>query len=173
MSLYPSPNASRFQLLVFPKDCFGIVPGAADEAIMHHPEKRIRVVVVDDSPATLRTICSYLGKQARVEVVATAADGSEALLLVERLQPDAVLMDVQMPGMNGLEAAALLTKQFPAIPVVILTAHDTPGLERACRDRGAFGFVNKRRLDQELPVLLHQLLQSLRPSPRLSRKKGA
>jgi two-component system, NarL family, response regulator DesR len=119
--------------------------------------ERIRTLVVDDSRLALRTICSCLEDQPAVQVVATATDPQEALLLAEVLRPDLVLLDLQMPGMNGLQVAAQLAKEFPAMLVIIVTAFDTPRLHHKLSERGVFGVVAKQQLSEELPAMLDQI----------------
>jgi CheY-like chemotaxis protein len=116
--------------------------------------KHVRVLAVDDSPAFLHMLCSFLEGDPIFEVVATAQSGREALSAVERWRPHVVLMDLQMPEMNGLEATVELHQRFPELPVIILTAHDLPTLREACRKQGAYAFVTKAQLSQQLPALL-------------------
>jgi CheY-like chemotaxis protein len=117
----------------------------------------LRALVVDDSPAALHMMCSYLSHREFVEVVATASGGTEALALVEQIRPSLVVMDIQMPGMNGLEAVTHISKTHPSLPVILVTAHDSPELQKASLVCGAFGFARKQRLNQDLPGLLEQL----------------
>jgi DNA-binding NarL/FixJ family response regulator len=128
----------------------------AEHSIPVHRD-RIRTLVVDDSQLARRTICSCLEDQPAVEVVATAADGEEGLLLAEVLRPDLVLLDLQMPGINGLQLAAQLAKEFPAMLVVIVTAFDTPRLHHKLSGHGVFGVVAKQQLSEELPAMLDQI----------------
>jgi len=123
--------------------------------------KHVRLLAVDDSPAFLHTLCSFLEGDPTFEIVATAGSGQEALSAVELWQPHVVLMDLQMPEMNGLEATTELNKRFPELPVIILTAHDLPILREACRTSGAFAFVTKTQLSEKLPALLVDLQRSL------------
>ena len=116
--------------------------------------KHVRVLAVDDSPAFLHTLCSLLEGDPIFEIVATAQSGREALSAVKQCCPQVVLMDLQMPEMNGLEATVELHNFFPELPVIILTAHDLPTLREACIKHGAYGFVTKARLSQQLPALL-------------------
>jgi DNA-binding NarL/FixJ family response regulator len=119
--------------------------------------RQIPTLVVDDSPAFLRAFCSFLQEQPNLKVVATARDGREALTLAHKLQPELVLLDVQMPGMNGVEAARQFGKQCPAICLVVVTALDAPELRQACLKCGARGFIHKKDLRQELPPLLQRV----------------
>jgi two-component system, NarL family, response regulator DegU len=116
--------------------------------------KHVRVLAVDDSPAFLNTLCTFLEGDPIFEIVATAHDGKEALSAVERWHPQVVLMDLQMPKMNGLEATSALHQLYPELTVIILTAHDLPTLRDACIQHGAYGFVTKAQLGRQLPDLL-------------------
>jgi DNA-binding NarL/FixJ family response regulator len=119
--------------------------------------RQIPTLVVDDSPTFLSALCAFLQKQPNLKVVATARDGQEALTLALTLQPELVLLDVQMPGMNGVEAAFQLGKQCPAICVVMVTALDSPELRQACLKCGARGFIRKDDVREELPALLKKV----------------
>jgi DNA-binding NarL/FixJ family response regulator len=126
-----------------------------------HASRQIRTLVVDDSPHFLRALCSFLQQhQPNLKVVATARNGEEALSLAQTLEPELVLLDVQMPGMNGVEAATRLGKQCPAIRVVMVTALDSPELRQACLNCGARGFVRKDDVLEELPSLLRKVLEA-------------
>jgi DNA-binding NarL/FixJ family response regulator len=120
--------------------------------------KYLRILVVDDSPAFVRTLCAFFENYPNVEIVGTASSAHQALVTVGKLQPDLVLMDLQMPGMNGLEATKVLSRRFPAIPVVMLTSHDMAGLRQDCKDSGAYEFAAKERLSIELPAILERVL---------------
>ncbi len=82
----------------------------------------------------------------RVEVVATAKNGQEAIELTGIHRPEFVLMDLRMPGMNGFEAAAQITKKFPSTRVVHITTDQGPEIEKASRKSGAERLVRKDRL---------------------------
>jgi DNA-binding NarL/FixJ family response regulator len=122
-----------------------------------HSSRQIPTLVVDDSPTFLRSLCSFLQQQPNLKVVATARNGRDALSLALTLQPELVLLDVQMPGMNGVEAATQLGRQCPAICVVMVTALDSPDLRQACLKCGARGFIRKDDVLQELPSLLRKV----------------
>jgi DNA-binding NarL/FixJ family response regulator len=119
--------------------------------------RQIPTLVVDDSPAFLHALCSFLQEQPNLKVVATARDGPEALTLALTLQPELVLMDVQMPGMSGVETASQIGRQCPATCVVMVTGLDAPELRQACLKCGARGFIHKDDLRQELLPLLQQV----------------
>lgn len=117
----------------------------------------IRTLVVDDSTAALHSICGFLKLQPNIEVIGTASDGREGLASARALHPHLVLIDVQMPVMNGIDATAQLRQDLPATRVVMVTVHDSPEVRRACRESGADGFIAKEHLDKELLPLLEQL----------------
>jgi len=125
------------------------------------PQKeRLRTLIVDDSALALHTICSFLEDLPWVQVVGTAMDGAEALSLAAKVHPDLVLLDLQMPGMSGLEVSTRLASEFPDILVVIITGLDAPKLGLRLSDRGVYGLVSKQRMNQELPEIIDQILHS-------------
>ena len=86
----------------------------------------IRVMLVDDH-AILRTgVRSFLKLYPDIEVVAEASNGEEALVKVNEVQPEIVLLDIGMPGMNGLVLAGLLRDRHPSVKILVLTQHDNP-----------------------------------------------
>lgn len=107
------------------------------------PAAPIRVVVVDDQSLIRTSLTSLLGTVAGVEVVATAADGREAVEVVRRARPDVVLMDVQMPRLDGIDATALIVREWPAISVVVLTTYDLDEYVFRAVQAGAAGFLLK------------------------------
>ena len=126
-----------------------------DNAVRH-----IRVLAIDDSSDFLSTLQSFFEAAEAFELIATARSGSEALRLVQKFHPDLVLMDLQMTGVNGLEATSAIRRRFPEIDVVIITAHDVPGLRQICYENGARDVVRKSRLNEELPHVLAGFLIS-------------
>jgi DNA-binding NarL/FixJ family response regulator len=86
-------------------------------------EKITRLVIADDSPHARHGQRALLETQPGIEVVGEATDGKEAVRLVEKIQPDSVILDVRMPGMNGLEATRLIKKQWPEIKVIVLSMY--------------------------------------------------
>src|SRR5260370_18236787 len=88
-----------------------------------HP---IRIILVDNHPIVRSGIRAELEKLPSVQVVGEADDGRAALALVQSQKPDVVFMDISMPGLNGLEATARISKEFPGVRVVILSQHKDP-----------------------------------------------
>ena len=108
----------------------------------------IRVLVAEDQAMVLGALCALLELEDDIEVVARAGDGAEALGLAERLQPDIVLTDIEMPRMTGLELAPKLAEH--GIRVIILTTFARPGYLRRALDAGVRGYLLKDTPAEEL-----------------------
>ncbi len=117
----------------------------------------VRVLLVDDSSAFLDSASRFLSIDPQVGVVGCAMSGSEALERIDELHPDLVLMDLAMPGMNGLEATERIKAQPGGPLVVILTLHDSPEYRAAADTARADGFVTKSQLAVHLLPLIHRL----------------
>ena len=100
-------------------------------------------MIVDDHQLVLDGIKSTLAKEPSFEVKAEAHNGKEALELAQRLQLDVVLMDIDMPVMNGFEATQELIEKFPGIKVLVLTMHNEKGIINKMLEIGASGFILK------------------------------
>lgn len=124
---------------------------------MEAAKQGIRTIVVDDSPAALRAICAVVARQENLSFIGSASNGLDALRLARRLHPDLVLLDLEMPVMDGIEATSWLRVDCPAAQVVIVTVHDAPELRKLCYERGARGFIAKEGLKDELPRVVLSL----------------
>ncbi len=111
---------------------------------------RIRVLLVDDHPIVRRGIGSCLAKQTNLEVIGEAADGREGLARARELNPDVMLMDIDMPHMSGLSVAEVLRKEMPQIKVIILSMHRQPEYILRILQSGAQGYVLKDAPPEEL-----------------------
>ena len=111
---------------------------------------RTRVLLVDDHEVVRLGLMTLINDQADMEVVGEAGTASEALLAVERLRPDVVLMDIRLPGEGGLEATERITHAFPESKVVILTSFADDGLVVRAIQAGAAGYVLKQVGNEEL-----------------------
>jgi two-component system response regulator DesR len=103
----------------------------------------IRVVLAEDQAMIRGALASLLGLEPDIEVVAQIARGDQVLEAVLSESPDVVLLDIEMPGMTGLEVAALLRAEAPAVRVLILTTFGRPGYMRRAMENGAAGFLLK------------------------------
>ncbi|MBZ5507720.1 MAG: response regulator [Acidobacteriia bacterium] len=133
----------------------------ANETIAHGPgekvPKRIRTIVVDDSPTFLQVTCELLELDPLIDLVARAGKGGEAIETVLKLQPDLVLMDVHMPYLDGLTLAWFFARRFPVARIVLMSMDNTPELQQACEESGAFDFVHKENFRQEFGTVLQRI----------------
>jgi DNA-binding NarL/FixJ family response regulator len=116
---------------------------------------RIRILVVDDHAIMRDGVRALLSIQDDIEIIGEAADGREAVAQALELRPDVVLMDIAMPGLDGLEATRRITKKLPSAKVVVLTQHDNREYVLTAIKAGAAGYVPKRALGSELVTAVH------------------
>lgn len=109
---------------------------------------KLRIVVADDNAAFLAKLVSVLVTE--FEVVGTAADGKSALERIRLCQPNVVVLDLEMPGLHGIEVTKGLTKHPPSPAVVICSIEDDPEIVEAARQAGALGYVFKTRIATDL-----------------------
>ncbi|HZZ28099.1 MAG TPA: response regulator [Pirellulales bacterium] len=115
------------------------------------------VLVVDDSPVDRRLAGGILEKCSGLKVE-YATNGAEALEKIQNSPPDAVLTDLQMPKMDGLELVGAVRSRFPLVPVILMTAHGSEDIAVQALARGASSYVPKPKLAQELPEVLESVL---------------
>ncbi len=114
------------------------------------PVPRIRLLLVDDHPVVREGLRSCLSRLPQLEIVGEAASGEEALRRAAQLKPDLVLMDINMPGINGLAAAGRLRKVAPAARVLILSVHENREYIAEIARSGARGYILKDAAPAEL-----------------------
>jgi DNA-binding NarL/FixJ family response regulator len=119
------------------------------EAAAVLPEK-IRVLIADDHRLFAETLEALLGTDGRLAVVATAADGREAVRLARELDPDVILMDINMPVLDGFEATRRIRAHAPDACVLVLTGSNARADVARAREAGAAGYVTKDRIAAEL-----------------------
>ena len=112
--------------------------------------QRIRILIVDDHAILRQALHQLLELRSEVEVVGDAANGREAVAATEKLMPDVVLMDMVMPGLNGLEATRQIRKRFPKTRVLILTGYMEDEQILSALRAGAAGYIVKRSDMEEL-----------------------
>lgn len=112
--------------------------------------QRIRVLIVDDHAILRQALRQLLEQEQEIEIVGDAANGRDAVACAEKLQPDVVLMDMVMPGLNGLEATRQIRKRFPKTRVLILTGYMEDEQILGALRAGASGYVVKRSDTEEL-----------------------
>jgi two-component system, NarL family, response regulator LiaR len=122
----------------------------------------IQVLIVDDLPMVRRGLRMQLMLEPDIEVVGEAASGEEALSLVQQLQPDIVLMDLKMQGMDGLTATRVMQAISPRSAVVILSLYDDAHLKTEARAAGAVAFVGKHEGIDILLAAIRQFAERVR-----------
>jgi DNA-binding NarL/FixJ family response regulator len=110
----------------------------------------IRVLIADDDPAFLRSLEELIDRQPELMVIGAAADGLEAIELVEHLDPDAVVLDLHMPLLDGVTATARLRRDHPSLCLIALTGDKAPELHHAVREAGADEVLHKSQLVEGL-----------------------
>lgn len=126
----------------------------------------ITVLLVDDQPELLRGLEMLLSLEADVRVVGTARSAEDALDLVACLRPDVIVMDVQLPGMDGISATRRLRREPLASQVIVLTLYDDPDTRRRALLAGASAFIAKHAMDGALVAAIRVVAAGGRgPSP--------
>lgn len=115
----------------------------------------IRIFIVDDQPQILRGLTMRLELEPDLEVVGAAVDGLSALDLVEESQPDLILIDLEMPEMDGISTARLIHARLPTCPIVMLSLAEDDETKERVRKAGAAAFVSKRQMDHVLIATIH------------------
>ncbi len=128
------------------------------------PEPKIRLLLVDDQKLFVESLKYVVEARAPdIEVVGVAEDGEEAVRLVERLAPDVVMMDVRMPGMDGVEATRRIRARWPAVSIVMLTTFKDDEYVRFAMKYGAAGYLLKNIPPSELIGAVRAVRRGRRP----------
>jgi DNA-binding NarL/FixJ family response regulator len=125
---------------------------------MNQPVKSIHVILADDHTLVRAGIRALLEKLPEVKVVGEAGDGREVLNLVKTRQPDVVLMDIAMPGLNGLEAAERMTRDYPKVRIIMLSMHNNDEYVLRAIKAGVSGYLLKKAATAELETALHRVV---------------
>lgn len=119
----------------------------------------VRILVADDNPAVRRYLRAILEQQSSWKVCAEAQNGAEAIEMAFESQPDLILLDHQMPDLNGVDVAKQISQSFPKIPILMVTLHLSNQLAEAARDAGVKGACAKQDIGsvvEAVEVLLHE-----------------
>ena len=127
--------------------------------------KKIRVLVVDNDEMVRITLTHYLNASQKIEILGTASDGLEAVNETARLFPDIVIMDLQMPVMDGLEATRKIKKSNPRVKVIMLSNFSDPNTAQEAIDSGATCSISK---GAPLDELVAAILQFCQPTPHVA-----
>jgi len=125
--------------------------------------KKVRVLVVDDSALMRKLIPQILESDSSIEVVGTAMDGNFCLKKIEELQPQVVTLDLQMPGMNGIDTLKEIMRRHP-LPVIVVSSHSTEGASVTFKalGLGAFDFVPKPGYSENIGETAAQLIAKIK-----------
>lgn len=110
----------------------------------------IKVLIADDDMRFWRFVKELFSSEEDLQIIGEAEDGQEAILKAKELKPDLVLMDISMPRMNGLDATRRLKGIMPELVVIILTIHDLEEYKVAATASGAYGYILKKSLMEDL-----------------------
>lgn len=126
---------------------------------------KIRILIVDDHPVVRTGLTSMLGTQESFEVVGAASSGEEALALIKQRTPDLMLLDLRMPGMNGIDLLRAM-QVFPSPPrVIVLTSFETDEDVYRAVQAGAHGYLLKSTMQQEMISAIRAVHQGKRHIP--------
>ncbi|MGR6917203.1 response regulator [[Actinomadura] parvosata] len=117
----------------------------------------IRVILAEDQGMVRGALASLLGLEPDIEVVGEAANGDEALTVATATRPDVALLDIEMPGTDGLAACASITARVPRCRVMILTTFGRPGYLRTAMEAGAVAFLVKDSPARELAAAIRRV----------------
>ncbi|HLZ43751.1 MAG TPA: response regulator transcription factor [Candidatus Sulfotelmatobacter sp.] len=120
-------------------------------------EKKITVLLVDDHSLVRRGFRRMLEDESDMEVVGEAGDGEESIRLAKQLQPQVVVMDCALPGMNGLQATRQIMEDMPNTAVLMLSMHTESTWVRQAIEAGAKGYILKDALDLELDAAIRKV----------------
>ena len=110
---------------------------------MTNPEGSVRVVIVDDSSNIRAALTSLLAAVPQTEVVGTAVDGVEGVEMVLETRPDVVVMDMQMPRMDGIQASRAILEQWPGAQILMNSAYSDESLQAEAEGYGVKGYLSK------------------------------
>lgn len=118
---------------------------------------KVRVLLADDHATILAKVRSILGEE--FDIVGTVGNGRDALVEVQRLDPDVLVIDISMPVLDGLQAAAQLRSCHPRTKIVFLTVHEDQDFVNAAFSAGTRGYVVKSYLASDLAPAIHEALE--------------
>jgi DNA-binding NarL/FixJ family response regulator len=119
-----------------------------------------QILVADDNALVRRSVIAMLSEEADLHVCGEAATGPETIQKARDLNPDLVLLDVQMPGSNGLQTAGVLHQEFPNLKIMVMSQHDASHLLPQVLAVGGNGCVDKSRMADDLCPSIRQILEN-------------
>ena len=119
----------------------------------------IKILIVDDHAMIRMLLRRHLEAQEDFVVVGEAEDGREGIAKAETLLPDVILMDVAMPGMDGIEATRIIHERLPQVKILILTLYSSSENSMRARQSGALGYVLKESIDDEIVTAIQTIME--------------
>ena len=133
-----------------------------------------RVLIVDDSALFRRSLRAILESHHGCEVCGEANNGEDAARFAQELRPDAIAIDISLPGINGIEATRALRSKFPSVKIVVMSLHKSRELVKAVKAAGASGYVLKTSSDPDLVDAINTMATFyVSPAIRPEMAKGA
>jgi two-component system response regulator NreC len=120
----------------------------------------MRILIADDNELVRRGIARLLSVDKELEICGEASNSSETLQKADELVPDLILLDISMPGMNGLNTAQLLRQKLPALKILIISQHDSSQLLPRSLEAGAHGCIDKARIATDLLPALRKFFKN-------------
>ncbi|MGD9217264.1 MAG: response regulator transcription factor, partial [Desulfobacteraceae bacterium] len=122
----------------------------------------IKVILADDHSIVRAGLRRIVEESGDMEVVAEASDGREALRKVEQYKPDVAVVDISMPGLDGLEVVSQLGCRYPDLPVLILTMHEEGQYVVRAIEAGAMGYLTKQSAPEQLVIAIRKVIDGSR-----------
>ncbi|MDL1943642.1 response regulator transcription factor, partial [Chloroflexi bacterium CFX2] len=119
----------------------------------------IRVLIADDHAIVRTGLRALIRSEPSMELVGEATGGYETIELVEKAQPNVLVLDLSMPDLDGIAVTKRIAPQFPDLRILILTLHEDEALLRAALKAGASGYILKRAAEAELVSAIHTILR--------------
>ena len=123
---------------------------------------KVQILVVDDHEVVRKSICALLSREPDFEVICDVADGFQAVDQARERQPNVIVLDISMPGIDGLETARRIRKVSPDSEIVFLSQHDSAEMVRQALRHGGRGYVVKSDVAQELIKAIRSALRKQR-----------
>jgi DNA-binding NarL/FixJ family response regulator len=123
-------------------------------------KSKIEIIIVDDSPIFLEGISTFLNKENEFEIVACFTSGIMLMNNINNYRPDLILLDISMPGLNGIETAIRLNWYRPELKLIAITMYQENVYLKQLMEAGFHGFVNKNNVYEKLSQVIHRVLKN-------------
>ena len=127
--------------------------------MMNPPDKPIRLMIAEDQAIILHSLLILIGTLPFIEVIGTASNGVDLLTMLDKSKPDVILMDINMPKMNGIEATKHIDEKMPWVKVIALSMYDHPVYIKKMFKSGAKGFISKNASCPELGKAIQMVFE--------------